>query len=295
MTSPERALAGKTALITGGTSGIGLATARALARNGAAVTVVGHREAKGQRALERLAKEAGEGRSNYLRADLSSMAGVRSLAKKLHHQHEHLDLLLNNAGGYFLRRRLTPEGFERTFALNHLAPFLLTHLLLDLVRAAEEPRIITTASGSHRGASIRFEDLHFQKGYRPWAAYGQSKLANVLFTKELARRLRPEGIPANCFHPGFVSTEIAQDNPLIRPIVRPLLAIFGKSPTEGARTAVYLATAPEAAEFSGEYCVDERPTKAELPDDEPQVSRRLWDRSEALVGLEPELRLQLPS
>lgn len=284
-------MVGRTVLVTGGTAGIGRAAALELARRGAAVVIVGRNRRRGKAAIAQMEQETGEARHHFLPADLATLAGVRRLAAEVRDRFDDLDVLFNNAGGFFLRRRLTEDGYERTFALNHLAPFLLTHLLLDTLGRSKSPRIVTTSSGAHRSGEIELEDLHLESRYRPWLAYAQSKLANVLFTRELARRLEGDGIPCNCFHPGLVATNLASDMPLVRPFAKLFLRIFGKSPAAGARSGVYLASAPEADRFNGEYFYQGRPVRPKLPPGEEETSRRLWAISEELTALEPELQL----
>src|SRR5262245_17711398 len=197
---------GKTCLVTGATSGIGLIAARELARRGARVIIVGRNPAKCNDVLAQIQAETGNAEVQALIADLSSQEQVRQLARQFLGRYPHLNVLVNNAGGMWLRRELTVDGLEMTFAVNHLAYFLLTHLLLDAIKSSDSARIVNVASGAHRRATIDFDDLMGERRYRGWQAYCRSKLANLLFTYELARRIEGTGLIANALHPGWVAT-----------------------------------------------------------------------------------------
>ncbi len=249
-------------LLTGATEGIGKAAARALAGRGATLGLVGRDAMKTDRLVSELQAASGNPHIEALVADLSRLEDVRALASAFQRKHDRLDVLINNAGGLFTERVLTPDGFERTFALNHLAYFLLTHELLELLAKTPGARVVNTASGAHRGGNL--SDLNEvakrERSYAPWKAYADSKLANILFTRELARRVRDRGIVANCFHPGFVRTGFGRNNPgsPIALLLKLGMSLIARTPEKGAETLVWLATSPEAGRISGEYFHDRR-------------------------------------
>jgi NAD(P)-dependent dehydrogenase (short-subunit alcohol dehydrogenase family) len=272
---------GRRVLVTGATNGIGLAAAEGLARRGARLTLVARSAGRGAEATARVQRAAGGAAEvDVLVADLASQASVRALATEVLERYPRLDALVNNAGAMYTRRVLTEDGVEQTWALNHLAPFLLTTLLLDRLRESAPARIVTTSSGAHRGARIPFEDLPAERSYGGFRRYGQTKLANILFTEELARRLAGTGVTANCFHPGFVVSGFARNNgPLMR-LGMALSRPFARTPDRGADTLVWLLDAPDAAGETGGYFVDRRrqaPSAAGLDAD---AARRLWEVSE---------------
>ena len=285
MTAPDP-LRGSTVLVTGGTGGIGLATAAGLAGLGARVGIVGRdpgRAAGAAGSIRRTA--AGAGVDTFV-ADLSSQAEVRRLAGEVLDRYEHLDVLVNNAGGYWAHRHVTADGLEHTFALNHLAPYLLTRLLLERLVASAPARVVTVSSGAQSMGRIDFDDLQGELSYNGQQAYNQSKLANVLFTYELARRLEGTGVTANVLHPGVVDTNFGREDArgwmwLLLPLVRPFL----KSPERGARTSVHVASAPELAGVSGSYFVNGTAQKSSKRSYDDQVAARLWDVSAELTGL----------
>jgi len=275
-------------LVTGATTGIGLATAEGLARTGAHVILGARTRERGEAARKRLARTTGSDRVEVVVADLSVQAEVRRLADEVATTHRRLDVLVNNAGMVFSEREETRDGIERTWALNHLAPFLLTNLLTDLLVASAPARVVTVSSNAHTRAHLDLDDPQFaRRRYRAFAAYGQSKLANILFTIELARRLEGTGVTANCLHPGFVRSEFGtRTNGLLRlgiGIARP----FGRTPEQGARTSIYLATSPEVANVTGRYFVDCHPAQPRPQATDPQMARRLWELSERMTGLAP--------
>lgn len=274
-------------LITGATSGIGLETARALARQGATVVVAGRDEQKARRIVAELRRHTGNARVDHLLADLTVQAEVRRMADQFRTRYHRLDVLVNNAGGFFWRRRETAGGVEKTFALNYLAPFLLTNLLLDLLRASAPARIVNVSSIMHRSAVLDLDDLQLERGYSPPKAYARSKLALVLFTYELARRLEGAGVAANALHPGFVATGIGLKSPLDK-ILKPVMGLFAVSPEEGARTSVYLASSPEVAGVTGEYFERERPARSSPASYDEETARRLWEISAPMAGLDRE-------
>jgi NAD(P)-dependent dehydrogenase (short-subunit alcohol dehydrogenase family) len=270
-------------VITGATRGIGRAAAIELARRGAEVVVVG-RERERVEAVAGEAQAAGGGAPVHTHvADLTLMASVRSLAEELRDRHPRIDVLANNAGALFASRKLTTEGFERTFALNHLAPFLLTNLLLDRLAGG---RVVTTASDAHTGGRLDLDDLQSDKAYAAMRVYGTSKLCNILFTRELARR-EPE-LNANCFHPGVVRTGFGKNENGIWKLLTTLGGPFFRSPERGARSLVWLATSDEGSRLTGEYVEDETVARPSAAASDPDLARALWERSAALVGLPVE-------
>lgn len=276
-------MTGKTALVTGGTGGIGLATAAGLAGLGARVGIVGRDRARAEAAAGRLRGIGGN--VEVFTADLSSQREVRRLAAEALAAFPHLDVLVNNAGGYWATRHTTPDGLERTFAVNHLAPFLLTNLLLDRLRASAPARVVTVSSGAQAMGRINFDDLQGDQQYNGQRAYNQSKLANVLFTYELARRLQGAEITANVLHPGVARTAFGQEDPrrwmrLLVPVVRPFL----KSPEKGAETSVYLASSPGVEGVTGQYFANRRPKASSSASYDTATAARLWEVSTVLVA-----------
>jgi NAD(P)-dependent dehydrogenase (short-subunit alcohol dehydrogenase family) len=275
---------GKQILITGATNGIGLVAAEALAAQGAKVAIVARNEARGRDAVARIVRAGGgDGSVDVLIADLASQAGVRALAAEVLGRYPRLDILINNAGAMYTQRQLSPDGIELTWALNHLAPFLLTTLLLDRLRASVPARIITTASGAHREAHIPFDDLAAERSYKAFGRYGETKLANILFTSELARRLVGSGVTANCFHPGLVATGFNRNNGAIMSLGMTLLRPASRSPQKGAETLIWLASSPEVANVSGTYFFDKLPKTPSLAAQDRDAARRLWELSERQV------------
>ena len=277
-------MTGRTVLVTGGTGGIGLATAAGLAGLGARVGIVGRDAARGEAAAARL-RGAG-GLVDVFTADLSAQREVRRLAGEVLAAYPRLDVLVNNAGGYWATRHTTEDGLERTFAVNHLAPFLLTDLLLERLRASAPARVVTVSSGAQAMGRIDLDDLQGVRGYSGQRAYNQSKLANVLFTYELARRLEGSGVTANVLHPGVVRTNFGREDAkgwmrLLLPVVRPFL----KSPEQGAATSVYLASSPEVEGVTGRYFVDRRAKDSSRASRDAALAARLWERSAQLTGV----------
>jgi NAD(P)-dependent dehydrogenase (short-subunit alcohol dehydrogenase family) len=265
-------------VITGASSGIGRAAAVELANQGANVVPVG----RDRRRTASIAREVG---GDPIQADFSSLAEVRRVADLVLERHERIDVLVNNAGLVAGRRRLTEDGLELTMAVNHFAPFLLTNLLLERLEQSAPARVVTTASDAHRGGLLDMSDLNGERRWSAWSAYGTSKLANILFTRALARRLDGTGVVANCLHPGVIRTGLARGAPLpIRAGWRAAGVFFG-SPRKGASTLVYLASSPEAADVSGGYFSDSRPTTPSVQAQDDELGEELWETSARLVGL----------
>lgn len=275
---------GKVVLITGGTSGIGTAAATALAAMGAEVVVSGRSSERGEAAVREIRGASGNERVSLILADLAVQAEVRRLAEEFRQRYDRLDVLVNNAGVIQSRRTETPDGIELTLAVNHLAPFLLTNLMLDLLKESAPSRIITVSSEARRGAEIDFDDLQSERSYRGFPVYGMTKKANILFTYELAKRLEGTGVVANCLHPGAVNTSFGQNNRSFGVLLFRLFKPFMRSPEAGADTLVYLASSPEAGEISGKYLTDREEVSPAEPRDEA-AQRRLWEISEKLTNL----------
>ena len=265
-------------MITGASSGIGRAAAIELAKRGMTVVPVG----RDARRTAQVAKKVG---ADPLAADFSSLDAVRALARELLARHERIDVLVNNAGLVAGRRRLTADGLELTMAVNHFAPFLLTNLLLDTLKASAPARVVTTASDAHRGGLLDVTDLNGERRWSAWSAYGTSKLANILFTRALARRLDGTGVVANCLHPGVIRTGLARGAPLPIRVGWRVASVFFGSPRKGASTLVYLAASPEAADVSGGYFVDSRPATPSAQAQDDDLAEQLWEKSASLVGL----------
>jgi NAD(P)-dependent dehydrogenase (short-subunit alcohol dehydrogenase family) len=274
-------------VLTGASSGIGAAAAVELARLGATLVPVG-RNRERLAAVSAQIEAAGGTAAVPEVADLASLAEVRALAERLLATQPRIHVLANNAGTLAARRPLTPEGHGRTFAVNHLAPFLLTNLLLERLRASAPARVVTTASAEHHSGSIDAQRLdRDERSWSPLSAYRNSKLANVLFTCELARRLERSGVVANCLHPGGVRTDLGRELPAIMRLGWKLMSRSFVTPQEGARTLVYLASAPEAGQVSGQYFANCRPARISQQAADDELARELWRQSEQMVGLAP--------
>ena len=274
----------KTCLITGATSGIGEVTAHQLTMKGAKVVVVGRDAQRCVDRVERIKAEAGNSRVDYLVADLSSQDETRRLVKSFLKRYDRLDVLVNNAGAFFLRRQESVDGIEKTFALNHLSYFLLTNLLLDTLRASAPSRIVNVSSNSHYGSALDFNDLQSVRRYRSMQVYGRSKFANVLFTYELARRMEGTGVTANALHPGFVRTNIGKNNGWLIRLLAPLWQVTAISPEEGARTSVYLASSPEVEGVTGKFFIQEKEVPSDPGTYDEIAARRLWEISVELTN-----------
>ena len=271
-------------LVTGATSGIGLETARFLAARGASVILVGRSRERCETVTRTINQHTGNGQADYLVADLSSQAEIRQLTDTFRQRYDRLDVLVNNAGAHFATRHETVDGLEKTFALNHLAYFLLTNLLLDLLKASAPARIVNVASAAHIGIRLDFDDLQSARRYADWPAYKRSKLANVLFTYELARHLDGTGVTANALHPGLVRSAFwAEDQFGLKQRLR--FALRAISPTKAAQYVLYLATSPDLDGVTGRYFDRGRLAESSPESYDADAARRLWDVSARLTQL----------
>jgi len=278
-------MAGRTVLVTGGTAGIGKATALGLATMGAHLAVTGRDRGRAEAAAGEV-RAAGGGRVDVFVADLSSQAEVRRLAGEALGRLGRIDVLVNNVGGYWHTRHVTADGLERTFAVNHLAAFLLTNLLLDRLQQSASARVVTVASNAHAQGRIDFDDLQGERSWSGARAYSQSKLANVLFTYELARRLPATVVTANALHPGVVRTSFGAEDPggvqrRLVALLRPLM----KAPARGAATSIHLASAPDLERVTGRYFANGKPKRSSTRSYDQAAAERLWQVSADLVGL----------
>ncbi len=275
----------KVVMVTGATNGIGLESAKALAAQGATVVGVGRNPQRCADAAAQITRTTGNAKVEFLVADLSVQAQVRQLAETFKQKYTRLDVLLNNAGGYFAKRGESKDGIEMTWALNHLNYFLLTDVLLDVITASAPARIVNVSSGAHTGAKrINFEDVEFKTGYNGWTAYSQSKLANVMFTYELARRLDGTKVTANVLHPGFVATGFGHNNgSLMNFGMSAIQKIAAKKPEQGAATSVYLASSPEVEGVTGKYFSDKKETRSSAASHDMNAQQRMWNLSEQMV------------
>ncbi|MCZ6479171.1 MAG: SDR family oxidoreductase [candidate division NC10 bacterium] len=283
MANVTKLLTGKTCMVTGANAGIGKATALGLAKMGATVVMVCRNRKRGEAALTEIKRESGNDAVSLLLADLSSQAAIQQLAQDFKARYPTLHVLINNAGIVLKKRILTNDKLETQFAVNHLAYFLLTNLLLDDLKASAPARIVNVSSQAHKGVSIDFDDLQSERSYRRTHVYAWTKLANVLFTYELARRLEGTQVTANCLHPGVIATSLIGDympNPL-----RFMTKIIGASPERGARTPLYLATSPEVEGVSGKYFVDRKAVQSSNASYDTTTASRLWRVSAEVTGL----------
>ena len=277
-------MAGKTVLITGGTGGIGKATAIGLAAMGARVAVTGRDAERTRAAVADIAAASGNPAIDGYVADMSSQAEVRRLAGEILGAYPRLDVLVNNVGGFWATRHVTADGLEHTFALNHLAGFLLTELLLKRLEACAPARIVTVSSGAQSMGRLDFDDLQGERSYSGQQAYNASKLANVMFTYELARRLQGTGVTANVLHPGVTRTAFGSEDPVpYWRVMMPLVTPFMKAPAKGAETPIYLASSPEVEGVTGAYFVNRRPKTSNPLSYDTAAAARLWQISEALT------------
>lgn len=278
-------LQGRVCVLTGATQGIGRAAAEALLPTGMELVLVSRDATRLETVAARLRERAPGAKVGVVAGDLSRMLEVRRVAAEIRARYDHLDVLLNNAGGVFVRREVTVEGLEKTFALNHLAYFLLTQELLPLLRSSAPSRVVNVSSDAHRGTRLDSADLQFERSpYRPGLAYGRSKLMNILFTRELARRLEGTGITVNAMHPGFVRSGFGRNNPGVARAVISLAQVFARTPERGARTLVWLATSGQISGVTGKYFFDEREKEPTAAARDDAAALRLWEVSEQLVG-----------
>ncbi|MEM7131431.1 MAG: SDR family oxidoreductase [Chloroflexota bacterium] len=275
-------------LITGANSGIGKATAVALAQQGATIVMVCRDKTRGEAARRDIVEKSGNKAVDLLIADLSSQDSIRNLSVEFHAKYDALHVLVNNAGAAFGRRRESVDGIEQTFALNHLGYFLVTDLLLDLIKRSAPARVVNVASDAHRGISLELHDLQLIQNYSLYKAYAASKLANILFTYELDRRLNKKadsGVMVNALHPGVVRTNIWGG---VLPLVGPIIKLIGRftmlTPEEGAATSIYLASSVDVETVSGKYFVDCKPVRSSKDSYDEEVAKRLWEISQALCS-----------
>ena len=277
-------LIGKICLVTGATSGIGKFIATALADQGAVVIAAGRDEEKAEEVVWQIREQTGNESVHYLIADFSDLQAVRDLAREFKARFPRLDVLVNNAGAFFNARHRTQYGVEKTFLVNHLAPFLLTNLLLGRIRASAPARIVNVSSDSHKMGKIDFEDLNFERFYFGILAYARSKLANVLFTYELSRRLDGIGVTVNALHPGHAATNMWQMNmPVIGPMIQKVMGIFSHSAEEGADNSIYLASSPDVEGVTGKYFIQRNSALSSSLTYEVELAKELWEVSERLT------------
>jgi len=277
---------GKVCLITGGTGGIGKVAAESLARMGADVVLIGRSPEKTRGVVQEIREKTGSQSVKSLIGDLSAQSEVRRVADEFRAQYGRLDVLLNNAGAFFWSRKLSQDGCEMTFALNHLAYFLLTNLLVDMLVSSAPARVINVSSAAHIAARLDFNDLQNERGYSGWKAYGQSKLANIYFTYELARRLKGTGVTANVLHPGFVATNFGRSNGGVFDVLFRLVQIGAITPEQGAETSIYLASSPEVQEVTGKYFVRSKEARSSGVSYDEEAARKLWKASLDMTGLQ---------
>jgi retinol dehydrogenase 12 len=276
---------GKICLVTGATAGIGKITATALAAQGAELTITGRNQQKTADTVQQIKSETGNQAVQYLLADFSDLQQVRDLAAAFKKQYSRLDVLVNNAGAFFNSRIDTSYGVEMTFLVNHLAPFLLTNLLLDHLKASLSARIVNVSSEGHKQDQMNFDDLEFKKSFFGMKAYGRSKLANILFTYELARRLENTTVAVNALHPGHVATDIWKTSfPLIGPALKWIISKFALSPEQGADNSIYLATSPEVEGVTGKYFDKREPIESSPISYDENIAQRLWEISEKITS-----------
>ncbi|HEX6292404.1 MAG TPA: SDR family oxidoreductase [Herpetosiphonaceae bacterium] len=281
---------GKLVMVTGATDGIGKETARALAQMGAQVIVVGRNPAKIEATIDEIQAQSGNRQIDGLRADFAALDEVRALAAAFMQRYDRLDVLVNNAGGFFNTYKETADGFEQSFGINHLAPFLLTHLLLDALKTGAHrsgsARIVNVSSAAHMLGKMNFDDLQGRKRFSGMRAYAQSKLANLLFTYELARRMRGRGITSNALHPGAVASNFARNQPGWGAAFFKLALRFGLTPVQGAQTSIYLASSPKMEGITGNYYVKCKAVRSSPASYDTAAAARLWQISEDLAGVE---------
>jgi NAD(P)-dependent dehydrogenase (short-subunit alcohol dehydrogenase family) len=278
---------GKTVVVTGGTSGIGEVAALRLAEKGARIVLIARDQARAAATLAKLknANPTAAHAAHY--GDLSALAEMKRVAGEVAASEPRIDVLVNNAGAVFLARKTSVDGLEMTFATNHMAYFVVTNILLDRLKATPGARIVSTASDAHRSGRLDFDDLQSEKSYGSFRVYGTSKLCNILFTREIARRLDGSGVTANCLHPGFVGTRFGQNNAsnIFTKLLRDAVMSLGISPEEGAKTIIHLASSPDVATISGEYFYKSKVAEPTAAAQNDANAKRLWDVSAKIAGL----------
>ncbi len=288
--SSSKSMAEKICLVTGATSGIGKVTAQSLAKQGAKVIIVSRNKEKCASTVKEIKKLTANSEVDFIAADLSSQKEIHKLAKQITDSYPRLDVLVNNAGGLFLSRELSLDNIEMTWALNHLNYFLLTNLLIDSLKASQAARVVNVSSVAHENGNIDFENLQGEKKYSGWGAYCQSKLANLLFTYELARKLSKTKITANTLHPGVVGTNFGTNNKgLMGKLIQLYLKIFSISDKEGAETSIYLASSTEVQAVTGKYFIKKKERNSKPISYDEGLAKRLWQVSKELTRLDSSL------
>ncbi len=285
MTNRDNPMKGSVCMVTGATSGIGKVTALRLAQQGTTVVVVGRSMEKSEATVRQIEQQTGNSSVEFMLADSSSQQDIRQLAEGFKRRYQRLDVLVNNAGAIMFSRQESVDGIEMTLALNHLSYFLLTDLLLEPLKSGAPSRIINVSSSAHSKAKMDFDDLQSLKRYRGFRAYARSKLANLLFTYELAKRLEGTGITVNALHPGLVATNLMANNGRIGRLLRVLLSLKGISEEEGAQTSIFLATSPEVEGNTGQYFVNQMAVQSSPASYDKSAAGRLWQASAELTGL----------
>lgn len=282
----SKPMSGNICLVTGATAGIGKVTATALAEMGANLVITGRNRPKTADTTQQIINKTGNQSVEYLIADFSDLAQIRTLASDFKGRYSHLNVLINNAGTYFNFRVGTPYGVEMTLLVNHLAPFLLTNLLLDHLKASPSARVINVSSEAHRQDRMDFSDLGFKRGYFGMKAYARSKLANILFTYELARRLENTNVTINALHPGHVATDIWRTNfSIIGPLLKWIMSKFALTPEQGADNSIYLATSPKVEGVTGKYYIKREPEASSPISYDEKIAQKLWEISEEITAM----------
>lgn len=277
-------LSNKQVVITGSSRGIGRTTALALAKMGAHLALVVRDRELGNKVVEEIRALDGKGRVELFIADFSSQKDVRKVAKEILEKHDKIDVLINNAGAVFMDRAVTVDGLEQTFATNHLGYFLLTTLLLDALKKAAPSRIVSVASAAHKGNKLDFDDLQAEKSFSGFSVYGRSKLANILFTRELAKRLQGSNVTANCLHPGVIASQFGNNNKGLFGFVLKIGKVFMANEEDGAKTTIHLASSPDVDGITGKYFDKSRVAKPSAEAEDDAAAEKLWKVSEELVA-----------
>lgn len=286
MTESPPNMEGRVCMITGANSGIGKATALSIAKLGATVVMVCRDRERGESALKEISELSGNTSISLLVADLASQKSIRQLSKEFTNTHPSLDILINNAGVFLTKRTLTEDNIETTFAVNHLAPFLLTNLLLETLKTSSPSRIVIVSSDVHQGTQINFDDMQGEEHFSGFDAYSQSKLANILFTYALARRLNGTKVTANCLHPGVIRTNLGRHfhSILFRAGYR-FMSLFFSSPAKGSQTVIYLASSPDVEGVSGKYFIKKKEKKSSPESYDEAAAQKFWEMSAKLTGI----------